>query len=263
MDVPVGVIIGPSADLASLANYVEAERASGGRRPTFAKVHGAGATSIAAGDLTLDKFLDTADLRAAASAAPATDQVSTVLLTGANGYLGRFLALEWLQRLSGSGGRLIVLLRGDDAESARRRLERAFETGDASFAQPFPGAGRRASRCRARRHRRTAAGARRRELAAAGPRCRSGRASGCVGQPCAALRTDVRAQRRRHSRGHPAGDQRADQTGELSVHRRGGLRRAGLRRRRRHPRGQPPTADRRRIRERIRQQQVGRRGVAA
>jgi fatty acid CoA ligase FadD9 len=137
VDVPVGVIIGPSTDLASLGSYVEAERVSGGRRPTFAKVHGPGATSIAASDLTLDKFLDTADLRAAASAAPVADQVSTVLLTGANGYLGRFLALEWLQRLAGSGGRLIVLLRGRDVHSARRRLERAFDTGDPSLLGRF------------------------------------------------------------------------------------------------------------------------------
>jgi fatty acid CoA ligase FadD9 len=137
VDVPVGVIIGPSADLASLAGYVETERTSGGRRPTFAKVHGAGATSIRAADLTLDKFLDAADLRAASAAAPATDRVRTVLLTGANGYLGRFLTLEWLQHLSRAGGRLITLLRGDDVDSARRRLERAFDTGDPSLLGRF------------------------------------------------------------------------------------------------------------------------------
>ena len=67
VEVPVGVIIGPSADLAALAGYVESERASGGQRPTATSVHGVGATSLAAADLTLDKFIDEATLKAAVS----------------------------------------------------------------------------------------------------------------------------------------------------------------------------------------------------
>jgi fatty acid CoA ligase FadD9 len=137
VEVPVGVIIGPSTDLAAVAAYVESERASGGKRPTAASVHGAGATSIAAADLTLDKFIDDATLKAAVSLPAATDRVETVLLTGANGYLGRFLTLEWLQRLSRTGGRLITLVRGDDSESAYHRLEQALDTGDASLLTEF------------------------------------------------------------------------------------------------------------------------------
>lgn len=70
------------------------------RRPTFASVHGEGVTEVHAQDLTLDKFLD-ADLLAEAPALPRTErEPRTVLLTGANGYLGRFLALEWLRTLA-------------------------------------------------------------------------------------------------------------------------------------------------------------------
>ncbi len=128
VEVPVGVIIGPATDLAALAEYVESERASGSRRPTAASVHGPAATAVSAADLTLDKFIDQATLAAAGSVAPVTDRVQTVLLTGANGYLGRFLTLEWLRRLAPTGGKLITLLRGDDAASARRRLEQVFDT---------------------------------------------------------------------------------------------------------------------------------------
>ena len=85
-------------------------------------------TSLAAADLTLDKFIDEATLKAAVSVPAAVDRVQTVLLTGANGYLGRFLALEWLQRLAATGGRLITLMRGEDAESARRRLQQVFDS---------------------------------------------------------------------------------------------------------------------------------------
>ncbi|MGW4354115.1 thioester reductase domain-containing protein, partial [Nocardia sp. NPDC004582] len=54
----------------------------------------------------------------------------TVLLTGANGYLGRFLCLEWLERLEDSDGTLICVVRGRDAESARQRLDEVFDSGD-------------------------------------------------------------------------------------------------------------------------------------
>ena len=40
IDVPVGVIVSPAADLRALAAYIEAERTAGAKRPTFAAVHG-------------------------------------------------------------------------------------------------------------------------------------------------------------------------------------------------------------------------------
>ena len=44
VDVPVGMIVGPTSDLRQIAAYIEAERESGSKRPTFASVHGRGAT---------------------------------------------------------------------------------------------------------------------------------------------------------------------------------------------------------------------------
>ena len=40
VDVPVGVIVGPTSDLRQLAGYIEAERESGSTRPTFARCTG-------------------------------------------------------------------------------------------------------------------------------------------------------------------------------------------------------------------------------
>ena len=136
IEVPVGVIIGPSTDLAALARYIETERASGGSRPTATSVHGAGATSIAAADLVLEKFIDPATLAVAPALPRPTGEIRTVLLTGANGYLGRFLTLEWLQRLSVTGGRLIALLRGADVDIARGRLKHVFDS-DSVLSQEF------------------------------------------------------------------------------------------------------------------------------
>jgi fatty acid CoA ligase FadD9 len=55
-----------------------------------------------------------------------TNEVRAVLLTGATGFLGRFLGMEWLQGLADSGGTLVCLTRGADAAQARQRIEAAL-----------------------------------------------------------------------------------------------------------------------------------------
>jgi fatty acid CoA ligase FadD9 len=130
IDVPVGVIVSPATDLSALADYIEAQRQPGAKQPTFAAVHGQDATGVHADDLTLDKFLDDHTLAAAPTLAPPSGRVRTVLLTGATGFLGRYLALEWLERLNLVGGTLVCLVRAKDSATARRRLDNAFDSGD-------------------------------------------------------------------------------------------------------------------------------------
>jgi fatty acid CoA ligase FadD9 len=100
-------------------------------------VHGRGATEVHAADLTLDKFIDAETLTEAPALPRATSEPRTVLLTGANGYLGRFLALDWLERLAETGGKLIAIVRGTDAAAAAKRLEAVFDRGDAQLLERF------------------------------------------------------------------------------------------------------------------------------
>ncbi|MEB3069136.1 carboxylic acid reductase [[Mycobacterium] vasticus] len=136
VDVPVGVIVSPASDLASIADYIDAER-QGSKRPSFASVHGRDAVEVTAAQLTLDKFLDKDTLAAAPSLPGPSEQVRTVLLTGATGFLGRYLAMEWLERLDaaygGADGTLICLVRARSDEDARRRLDDVFDSGDAKL----------------------------------------------------------------------------------------------------------------------------------
>lgn len=129
VDVPVGVIVSPANDLAAIAAYIEAER-QGSKRPTFAAVHGRGATTVRASDLTLDKFLDEAILAGAPSLPKPATEVRTVLLTGATGFLGRYLALDWLERMDMVDGKVIALVRARTDEEARSRLDKTFDSGD-------------------------------------------------------------------------------------------------------------------------------------
>ena len=93
-------------------------------------MHGRDATEAHARDLTLDKFIDAKTLAAAPTLPRPSAEVRTVLLTGATGFLGRYLALEWLERLDLVGGKLICLVRAKDDAGARERLDKTFDSGD-------------------------------------------------------------------------------------------------------------------------------------
>src|SRR5271156_3804134 len=132
IDVPVGVIVSPANDLQAIAGYIESER-HGSKRPSFASVHGRDATEVHASDLTLDKFIDAPALAAAPTLPAPSAEVRTVLLTGATGFLGRYLALEWLERMDLVGGKVIALGRAKTDVEARARLGRIFDSGDAKL----------------------------------------------------------------------------------------------------------------------------------
>lgn len=129
VEVPVSVVTSPATTLGDLAEYIATARESGTAVVSFAGVHGAGPDQVAAADLKLEKFID-AETLAAAPGLPVAATTSTVLLTGANGYLGRWLCLRWLERMAAVGGRVLCVVRGKDIDSASRRLEAAFDSGD-------------------------------------------------------------------------------------------------------------------------------------
>jgi fatty acid CoA ligase FadD9 len=137
VEVPASVINNPAGNLQQVVRYIERARDSACQRPTFASVHGRGVQEIRAADLTLDKFLDAEEIGNASKAAPPAEETRTVLVTGANGYLGRFLCLEWLERMAAVGGRVICIARGQDAASARLRIIEAFDSGDAQLQRHF------------------------------------------------------------------------------------------------------------------------------
>ncbi|MGW4129424.1 carboxylic acid reductase [Amycolatopsis japonica] len=137
VEVPVGVVISPANDLRKLAGYIEKHLSPGVKQVTAAALHGENAIEIHAADLTLDRFIDRETLTRATTLGRPGEAAQTVLLTGATGYLGRFLCLEWLSRLSETGGKLLCIVRGSDAEAARARLDAAFDSGDADLVRKY------------------------------------------------------------------------------------------------------------------------------
>lgn len=136
IEVPVAIVIDPASSLEQLATYIEAEHRFGGSRPTLANVHGRHSAEVYATDLTLEKFIDTATLEHAKSLRRPGGTTHTVLLTGATGYLGRFLCMEWLEKLAPTGGKLVCIARGGSKAAARRRIDNAL-SGDRELTERF------------------------------------------------------------------------------------------------------------------------------
>ena len=130
--IEVGDIVHPSNTLQDLVRKIErAKSTQSSTRAAFDTIHGKDASLVHAKDLDLGHFLSPEVLSAAEMLDPAVDgEPRAVFLTGATGFLGRFVALEWLERLSKNGGTLICLGRGSDDAAAEARIREAFVSGD-------------------------------------------------------------------------------------------------------------------------------------
>lgn len=126
IEVPANVVLNPTGNLEGIADFVSSTITGGsGALPTPAAVHPDPRT-VRAGELTLDRFIPAEILAVAADLPCSTPPFDTVLVTGANGFLGRFLCLEWLERVASRGGTVIAMARGRDAAEAHRRISDSY-----------------------------------------------------------------------------------------------------------------------------------------
>lgn len=141
--VPIGLLLDPTSSIRAVVEHIDGVLAGRTRRMvTFEEVHGAGAKTVRAEDLRIAKFLAPEEIEVARASTPASalpPRAEVALLTGANGFLGRFLALELLEQLAGEGTRLYALVRAPNDASALERLARAYDT-DPALARRFEAA---------------------------------------------------------------------------------------------------------------------------
>ncbi len=126
VDVPSNVVVNPTGDLERIAAFIMATRAGDAhtlRSP--GSVH-ADVRVIHAEELKVEHFIPEDIVRDAPTLPMAAAPFTTVLVTGANGYLGRFLCLEWLERVALHGGTVIAMARGRDATEARKRIAEVY-----------------------------------------------------------------------------------------------------------------------------------------
>lgn len=126
---PVGLILSPSASIDELARYLERTERAGADAATADTLHGAGSAVLRASDVTLAGFVPAAELTPAAGRAARRRSRAprTVMLTGASGFLGRFVLLELLERPE-LASRVVGLVRAKDDAAARARVAASFAT---------------------------------------------------------------------------------------------------------------------------------------
>jgi len=107
------------------------------QKVSFSFIHGKGSKIVRETDLPLERFLDSELLTNAPSLPLAPSLPKTVLLTGANGFLGHIVCLEWLKTLSQHGGKLICLVREKDDAAAFEKLAKEYSGLDPDFEATF------------------------------------------------------------------------------------------------------------------------------
>ncbi len=142
----VSSVLGPQTALADIVAEVEAEieaeievelrtgeetRLHSRARTsatTFERIHGADATAIYARHLRLERFLGSGF---APGTAPGDAAAQTTLLTGATGFLGRFLCLALLERAAKTQGKVYCLVRAKSDAQGLSRLADGYRVSSA------------------------------------------------------------------------------------------------------------------------------------
>jgi fatty acid CoA ligase FadD9 len=131
--VPADGILGPTGTLQRIATEITSLVSDDFDRPTFERVHGHDPELLHVKDLALDRFIDAKTLSAAATLPAASDPAEVVLVTGANGFLGREVCLQWMERVAPLGGRVVCLIRASDDAAAAQRLTHPQSTWTVSW----------------------------------------------------------------------------------------------------------------------------------
>jgi fatty acid CoA ligase FadD9 len=122
----VGFVLGSETSLADISSAIEAHASR--RVSVFERIHGANPELIEARALRLERFFRKQIARRGGDAHLDSGSKS-VLLTGATGFLGRFLCFELLRRAWTAKGKVYCVVRAKSDADALRRLTQVFGPG--------------------------------------------------------------------------------------------------------------------------------------
>jgi fatty acid CoA ligase FadD9 len=134
--IPVAAVLDVTATVGALALRVQGSLAAPPRRLTFDDLHGRDAERIRARDLRVDRVVPPA-LVENAGRLPSAGAPTTIVLTGASGFLGRFLLLELLERVAPRDGRVVCIVRAKDDAAALARVRAGFARAGEALATRF------------------------------------------------------------------------------------------------------------------------------
>jgi fatty acid CoA ligase FadD9 len=122
----VGLILDSNTSMRDIIQHVEKLAAGQPSNQSYGTIHGRNTSVVHAEDLRLEAFLGQAAIESANALPLPSGPAKTVLLTGANGFLGRFLLLDLLERVAPHDGQVICVVRAHDHDTALARLRSAY-----------------------------------------------------------------------------------------------------------------------------------------
>ncbi|MEP4050627.1 MAG: thioester reductase domain-containing protein [Litorimonas sp.] len=139
VEVPPNTVLSPTGSIGGWAKFIETVSSGVGQGGiSFGSLHGDNPRELLASELRLSALIDLDCLELAKHLSVPPDAPSqVVLITGANGFLGRFICLDWLKKMSETGGKVVCIIRGKDDAHARERLNSVFLDGDQAFSSTF------------------------------------------------------------------------------------------------------------------------------
>ena len=139
VELPADILLSPTGSIRNWAMHIdEAISSDKNALRSFSRVHGDNdSQTLFAKDLVLENFLEPDVIEAGLKLPLKTGDPKTVFLTGANGFLGRLVALQWMEELAPRGGKLICMIRGRDDADARKRLASVFKGYNPELEQHF------------------------------------------------------------------------------------------------------------------------------
>ncbi|MCT1447860.1 thioester reductase domain-containing protein [Brevibacterium casei] len=126
LHIPVDVLVSEARTFADLGEYMDGKRGQREWLATFEEIHTSDRRPLYAEELTVERFLSSR-----ATINPSSTRYGApqgVLITGASGFLGRFLCLEWLRRFAGTTRRVTCLVRANSHAAARARLRATYSS---------------------------------------------------------------------------------------------------------------------------------------
>ncbi len=126
VSLPADSIISPTGSIQKWAKEIESLLAGDSQRPSFEGIHGKSATTIRAADFEPAKFLGQDFVDQAKAAPQVSGEEKVIVLTGANGFLGRSVCIQWMERLAANNGKVICIVRAAGNEAAFERLTDVF-----------------------------------------------------------------------------------------------------------------------------------------
>ena len=130
-------IISPTGSIQKWAKEIESLLAGDSQRPGFADIHGENAATIRAADFEPVRFLGQDFMDQARAAPLVSGEEKVVVLTGANGFLGRHVCFQWLERLAANNGKVICIVRAAHNDAALARLTEVFRGNAGSEGNKF------------------------------------------------------------------------------------------------------------------------------